>query len=90
MTLRRLIFRTVDNIRQSMSALKGSKLRTGLTMTIVAIGITALLGMLTMINAITSSIENDLGSQQGAAFSITSWSNSIRIKNQETTVGEDY
>ena len=73
-----------------MSALKGSKLRTGLTMTIVAIGITALLGMLTMINAITSSIENDLGSQQGAAFSITSWSNSIRINNQETTVGEDY
>ena len=59
-------------------------------MTIVAIGITALLGMLTMINAITSSIENDLGDQQGAAFQITSWSNSIRINNQETTVGEDY
>ncbi|MFC2411384.1 MAG: ABC transporter permease, partial [Bacteroides sp.] len=85
-----LIFRTVDNIRQSMAALKGSRLRTGLTMTIVAIGITALLGMLTMINAITSSIENDLGDQQGAAFQITSWSNSIRINNQETTVGEDY
>lgn len=85
-----LSLRTQENLRLAAGALRGSQLRTILTMLIIAVGITALMGMLTVVNTIAYSLETELGSQQGALFTIDSWSSSVQINNKRTRFGEDY
>lgn len=82
--------RSIENIRLAIVALRGSRLRTVLTMLIVAVGITALMGMLTVINAVAYSLQSELGSQQGALFQVTSWSVGIMVQNKSSRKGEDF
>ena len=88
--LRQLYANTRENFRQSVAALRASPMRSVLTMAIVAIGITALMGMLTVIGAITHSLQSDLGARQGAAFRITSWASNMSVQGGRYTSGEDF
>lgn len=87
---KRKIARSIENIRLALSAIWVSRVRAFLTMLIISIGLLALMGMLTVVNAVSYTIESEIGSQIGAAFEITSWSPSIQINGRTTNNGEDY
>ncbi len=69
--------RTLENIRVALSSIKGQLLRAILTILIIALGIAALVGILTSIEVIKSSLNNNFSSM-GA--------NTFTIRNRETTV----
>ena len=61
----------LENIRLAFRAIKGNLLRTILTVTIIAFGITALIGILTATSGITASINKNFASMGANTFSIT-------------------
>ena len=63
---------TVENIKISVQAIKSQKLRASLTVLIIALGIMALVGTLTSIDAVRNSLNNSFSSMG---------SNSITIRN---------
>lgn len=67
----------LENIRVALSSIKGQMLRAVLTMLIIALGITALVGILASIDVIKGSLNSNFSSM-GA--------NSFTIRNRETTV----
>jgi putative ABC transport system permease protein len=67
----------VENIRVAFSSIKSQALRTWLTIIIIAVGITALVAILSLIDIIKSSINSNF-SNLGA--------NTFTIRNRETTV----
>ncbi len=87
---KRKIARSVENARLALAAIWVSRVRAFLTMLIISIGLLALMGMLTVINAVSYTIENEIGSEQGAAFEITSWATNLRINGRTMDNGEDY
>lgn len=87
---KRKLARSIENVRLALAAIWVSRVRAFLTMLIISIGLLALMGMLTVVNAVSYTIENEIGSEQGAAFEITSWSPNIRINGRSLNNGEDY
>lgn len=61
-----------ENIREGINAIKGNKLGTGLTSTIIAIGIMALVGVLTAIDSLKASIDTSFSSLGANTFDIRS------------------
>lgn len=76
------IFR--ENLRISFRAIKSNKVRAILTMCIIAIGIMALVGILTAIDAIKSSLTNQFTMMGANSFTITSRGMNIQIGNSST------
>jgi putative ABC transport system permease protein len=73
-----------ENLRISVKAIRSNKLRAILTMCIIAIGIMALVGILTAIDSIKSSLTNQFTMMGANSFSITSRGMNIQIGNSRT------
>ena len=76
------IFR--ENLRISFRAIRSNRVRAVLTMCIIAIGIMALVGILTAIDAIKSSLTNQFTMMGANSFTITSRGMNIQIGNSST------
>ena len=59
-----------ENIREGVNAVRGNKLRTFLTATIIALGISALVGILTAIDSLQASISSSFNSLGANSFDI--------------------
>jgi len=68
-----------ENLRISFRAIKSNKVRAILTMGIIAIGIMALVGILTAIDSIKSSLTNQFTMMGANSFTITSRGMNIEI-----------
>jgi putative ABC transport system permease protein len=68
-----------ENVKVSLQSIKSNKLRTFLTALIIAIGLTALVGILTSIDAIKSSLNNAFSSMGANSFTIRNRGIGIRI-----------
>ena len=73
-----------ENLRISFRAIKSNKVRAILTMCIIAIGIMALVGILTAIDAIKSSLTDQFTMMGANSFTITSRGMNIQIGNETT------
>lgn len=62
-----------EHIRLAFTAIKGNLLRTILTLGIIAIGIMALVGILTAVDAIKASMNSSLSSMGANTFDIRKW-----------------
>lgn len=82
--------RNVENVRLALAAIWVSRVRAFLTMLIIAIGLLALMGMLSVINAVSYTIEHELADSRGATFEIISWKPSMRINGKDVSNGENY
>lgn len=69
----------LENIYIALRAIKGQLLRTSLTVMIIAIGITALVGILTAIDAIKQSINSNFTSMGANTFTIRNKGQNVRI-----------
>src|SRR5579875_1883027 len=68
-----------DNLFLAFRSVKGNRLRTGLTIAIIALGITALVGIITAIDSIRTSIYNNFARMGANGFVIRSWEMRIFI-----------
>lgn len=68
-----------ENVKVAMQSVKSNKLRTFLTAIIIAIGLTALVGILTSIDAIEGSLNNAFSSMGANSFTIRNRGTGIRI-----------
>ena len=64
---------TLENITIAFNSLKSNRVRSSLTILIIAIGIMALVGILTAIDALESSLTNQFGSMGAKTFTIENW-----------------
>jgi putative ABC transport system permease protein len=71
----------IENLRISLKAIASNRVRAVLTMCIIAFGIMALVGILTAIDAIKSSITNQFSMMGANSFVITSRSMNMQIGN---------
>ena len=78
------IFR--ENLRISFRAIKSNRVRAILTICIIAFGIMALVGILTAIDAIKSSLTNQFTMMGANSFTITSRGMNIQIGNERYRV----
>jgi putative ABC transport system permease protein len=72
-----------ENLKISFRAIKSNRLRAILTMLIIAVGIMALVGILTAIDAIKSSLTNQFTMMGANSFTITSRGMNIQIGNDK-------
>ena len=79
--LRIAIFK--ENLKISFRAIKSNKLRAILTICIIAFGIMALVGILTAIDAIKSSLTNQFTMMGANSFTITSRGMNIQVGNDK-------
>ncbi|MCF8258117.1 MAG: ABC transporter permease [Flavobacteriales bacterium] len=68
-----------ENVHVAIASIRGQWLRTILTMLIIAIGITALVGILTSIDGIRSSINSNFTSMGANTFTIRNKGSNVRI-----------
>ncbi len=73
-----------ENLRISVRAIRSNKVRTILTICIIAIGIMALVGILTAIDSIKSSLTNQFTMMGANSFTITSRGMNIMVGGQTT------
>ena len=73
-----------ENLRISFRAIKSNRVRAILTISIIAFGIMALVGILTAIDAIKSSLTNQFTMMGANSFTITSRGMNIQIGNSRT------
>jgi putative ABC transport system permease protein len=73
-----------ENLRISFKAIRSNKLRAILTICIIAFGIMALVGILTAIDAIKSSLTNQFTMMGANSFTITSRGMNIQIGNDRS------
>lgn len=71
-----------ENFNVSLTAIKTNRLRTGLTILIIAIGIMSLVGILTAIDAIKGSISDSFNDMGANTFTITSRGSNFQIMNK--------
>lgn len=71
-----------ENLRISLKAIGSNRVRAILTMCIIAFGIMALVGILTAIDAIKSSITNQFTMMGANSFTITSRSMNVQVGNK--------
>ncbi len=69
----------LENIKESFKSVRNQLLRTTLTVLIIAVGISALVGILTSIDAIKSSISSNFSSMGANTFSIKNEGSNIRM-----------
>lgn len=69
----------VENIKVALTSIKAQRLRTALTVLIIGIGITALVGILTAVKGIESKISESFNSMGANTFTIQNRSRSIQI-----------
>jgi len=62
-----------ENVRIALGSVKTQKLRTTLTVLIIAIGITALVGILTVVSAIENKLSNNFASMGANTFNINQY-----------------
>jgi putative ABC transport system permease protein len=74
----------VENVKEGLRSVRANMLRSVITAFIVTLGITALVGMLTLVDGIEASIKKSLSSLGGNTFNINSWRNRGR-SNQGLT-----
>lgn len=72
-----------ENIRIALGSIKAQLLRTILTVLIIAIGITALVGILTVVSALENTISKDFASMGANTFTINQYSNLSRRQGGE-------
>lgn len=75
---------TRENVKVALQSIKSNKLRTFLTALIIAIGLMALVGILTSIDAIKSSLNNTFASMGANSFTIRNRGTGIRIGGNGT------
>ena len=68
-----------ENVRLAMQSIKSNRLRTFLTALIIAIGISALVGILTTINAIEKKMTEAFSSMGANSFTIRNRGTGIRV-----------
>ncbi|WP_338868606.1 ABC transporter permease [Spirosoma sp. SC4-14] len=68
----------IENIREGLASIAGNRLRTVLTSLIIAIGITSLVGILTAIEGIKSSVANSFAGLGANTFSIVARQDAFR------------
>ncbi len=73
-----------ENLRISFKAIKSNRVRAILTVCIIAFGIMALIGILTAIDGIKSSLTNQFTMMGANSFTITSRGMNIQIGNSRT------
>lgn len=73
-----------ENIKVALQSIRSNKLRTFLTALIIAIGLMALVGILTSIDAIKSSLNNTFASMGANSFTIRNRGTGIRIGGNGT------
>jgi putative ABC transport system permease protein len=73
-----------ENLKISFRAIRSNRVRAILTICIIAIGIMALIGILTAIDAIKSSLTNQFTMMGANSFTITSRAMNIQIGNSRT------
>lgn len=78
----------VENIKIALSSIKGQLLRTILTVLIIAVGITALVGILTAIDAIKQSISSNFTRMGANTFTVRNKGYNVRVgkKGQKAKV----
>ena len=69
---------TVENIRIAVGSIRTQLLRTILTILIIAIGITALVGILTVVSALKNTLSTNFASMGSNTFNITQYETSTR------------
>ncbi|MGK0295733.1 MAG: putative ABC transport system permease protein [Ulvibacter sp.] len=67
-----------ENVRIAVGSIRTQILRTTLTVLIIAIGITALVGVLTVVSALENTISSDFASMGSNTFNIKQYENTIR------------
>jgi putative ABC transport system permease protein len=67
-----------ENIRIALGSIRTQLLRTILTVLIIAIGITALVGILTVVSALENTLSSDFASMGANTFNITRYENTTR------------
>lgn len=67
-----------ENVRIALGSIRAQLLRTILTMLIIAIGITALVGILTVVSALENTISTDFASMGANTFNINRYENTTR------------
>lgn len=73
-----------ENTKIALDSIKGQALRTSLTVMIIAIGITALVGILTVVSALENTILKDFASMGANTFSISQYDFSSEINQNDT------
>ena len=72
-----------ENIRIAFDSIKGQLLRTILTVLIIAIGITALVGILSAVTALENTISSDFASMGANTFNLQQYDNQVRLEGGE-------
>lgn len=67
-----------ENIRIALDSIKSQLLRTILTILIIAIGITALVGILSVVTALKNTLSSDFASMGANTFSINRYDTNVR------------
>jgi putative ABC transport system permease protein len=73
-----------ENTKIALDSIKGQALRTSLTVMIIAIGITALVGILTVVSALENTILKDFASMGANTFSISQYDFSSEINQNDS------
>ncbi len=71
-----------ENIRIALGSIKTQLLRTILTVLIIAIGITALVGILTVVSALENTLSKDFASMGSNTFSISQYDNLTKMNRE--------
>lgn len=72
-----------ENIRIAMGSIRTQMLRTILTVFIIAIGIWALVGILTVVSALENTLSSDFASMGSNTFNITQYDNTEQMRGQD-------
>jgi putative ABC transport system permease protein len=72
-----------ENVRIAVGSIRTQLLLTTLTVLIIAIGITALVGILTVVSALENTISSDFASMGSNTFNIKQYENTIRRQGRE-------
>ncbi len=72
---------TTDTFSLALKTVKSNKLRTGITVAIIAFGIMALIGIITAIEAMNQSLAESFSTMGANAFS-------IRFKDKQIRIGK--
>jgi len=68
----------LENVRIAIGSIRSQLLRTILTILIIAIGITALVGILTVVSALENTISTDFASMGANTFNINQYENTFQ------------
>lgn len=75
-----------ENTKIALDSIRSQALRTSLTVFIIALGITALVGILTVVSALKNTILNDFASMGANTFSISQYDFSSEINQNDVDV----